>query len=87
MEPGCEFYTLNEEVTGKLIYIEAWTTQQHWLDHMEEPTVAEIFSGVADKLEHEVEVYEMYNLPTGVSGKGTLGSSDLSLLKNTVSET
>jgi hypothetical protein len=43
---------------------------------MQEPTVAEILSGVADKLEHEVEVYEMYNLPTGVSGKGTLGSSD-----------
>ena len=74
-EPVCEFYTLNEEVTGKLIYLEAWTTRRHWLDHMKEPTVAEILGGVEGKLEREVDVYEMYNLPTGLSGKGTLRSS------------
>lgn len=74
-EPGCEYYTMNEEVNGKFIHIEAWTTKQHWLDHIEKPTVVEILAGVEGKLERDVEVFEMYNVPTGTSGKGTLAAS------------
>lgn len=74
-EPGCEYYTMNEEVNGKFIHIEAWTTKQHWLDHIEKSTVVEILAGVEGKLERDVEVFEMYNVPTGNSGKGTLSAS------------
>ena len=71
-EPGCEFYTMNEGSDGRLIQIEAWTTKQHWIDHMEEPTVRDILAGVEGKLEGPVEVHEMYNIPTGTSGKGSI---------------
>lgn len=71
-EDGCEFYTMNEDVEGRFIHIEAWTTRQHWIDHVEMPTVREILSGVEGKLTREVEVYEMYNVPTGDLGKGSL---------------
>ena len=74
-EPGCEFYTMNEEVEGRLVHIEAWTTKQDWLDHMERQTVIDILSGVEGKLSKEIEVYELYNVPTGHSGKGTLSKS------------
>ena len=74
-EAGCEFYTMNEDVDGRLIQIEAWSTKQHWLDHMEQPTVSEILSGVEGKLIKKIEVYEMYNVPTGQSGKGSIGQS------------
>jgi quinol monooxygenase YgiN len=73
-EVGCEFYTLNQDVEGRLIYVEAWSTRQHWLDHMEEPTVKEILAGVEGKLVKDVEVYELYNLPTGLTGKGVLAA-------------
>jgi quinol monooxygenase YgiN len=73
-EAGCEFYTLNQDVEGRLIYVEAWSTRQHWLDHMEEPTVKEILAGVEGKLVKDVEVYELYNLPTGLTGKGVLAA-------------
>ena len=69
-EPGCEFYTMNEEVDGRLIQIEAWTTKQHWLEHIEQQTVIDILAGVAGKLTKDIDVYEMYNIPTGTSGKG-----------------
>jgi quinol monooxygenase YgiN len=74
-EPGCEFYTMNEDVDGRLIQIEAWTTKQHWLDHIEQQTVLDILAGVEDKLTKDIEVYEMYNLPTGTSGKGVLAQA------------
>lgn len=74
-EAGCEFYTMNEDVEGRFVHIEAWTTKQHWLDHMLQPTVAEILKGVEGKLEREVEVYELYNVPTGTSGKGSLAAA------------
>lgn len=74
-EAGCEYYTLNEDVEGRLIYIEAWTTKADWLEHMKQPSVATILSGVEGKLVKEVEVYEMYNLPTGASGKGSITAS------------
>jgi quinol monooxygenase YgiN len=71
-EPGCEFYTMNEEVDGRLIQIEAWTTKQHWLDHIGQQTVIDILAGVAGKLTKDIDVYEMYNIPTGTSGKGVI---------------
>lgn len=74
-EPGCEFYTMNEDVDGRFVHIEAWTTRQHWVDHMDKPSVKEILAGVKGKLAREIEVYEMYNVPTGDSGKGSLGRS------------
>jgi len=73
-EPGCEFYTMNEDVDGRFVHIEAWTTRQHWIDHMEQPSVAEILAGVEGKLAREIEVFELYNIPTGDSGKGTIRS-------------
>lgn len=73
-EPGCEFYTMNEDVDGRFVHIEAWTTRQHWIDHMEQPSVAEILSGVQGKLAKEIEVFELYNIPTGTSGKGSIRS-------------
>ena len=74
-EPGCEFYTMNEDVEGRFIHIEAWTTKQHWLDHMEKQTVIDILAGVDGKLTKDVEVYELYNVPTGTSGKGSLAQA------------
>ena len=74
-EPGCEFYTMNEAVEGIIIQIEAWTTKQHWVDHIEAPTVKEILSTVEGKLLKDIDVFEMYNVPAGNSGKGSLRQS------------
>jgi quinol monooxygenase YgiN len=74
-EAGCEFYALNQDVEDRLIFIEAWSTRQDWIDHMEQPTVKEILAGVEGKLQRDVEVYELYNVPTGTSGKGTLAQA------------
>ena len=74
-EPGCEFYTMNEDVEGRFVHIEAWTTRQHWVEHIAKPSVKEILAGVEGKLTRDVEVYEMYNVPTGDSGKGSLAAS------------
>jgi hypothetical protein len=45
------------------------------MDHIEKPTVVEILAGVEGKLVRDIEVYELYNVPTGNSGKGTLSAS------------
>jgi quinol monooxygenase YgiN len=71
-EAGCEYYALHQDVDGRLIFVEAWSTRQLWIEHMEEPTVKEILAGVEGKLVRDVEVYELYNLPAGLSGKGSL---------------
>jgi quinol monooxygenase YgiN len=71
-EKGCEFYALNQDVEGRLIYVEAWTTRDLWVEHNDAPTVQEIRAGIEGKLVKDVEVYELYNLPTGSSGKGSL---------------
>jgi hypothetical protein len=42
---------------------------------MEQPTVKEILATVEGKLQREVEVYELYNVPTGNSGKGSLAQA------------
>lgn len=74
-EAGCEFYTLNQDVEDRLIFIEALSTPQDWLDHMGQPTVKEILAGVEGKLQRDVEVYELYNVSTGTSGRGTLAQA------------
>jgi quinol monooxygenase YgiN len=66
---------MNQDVEGRFIHVEAWTTRQHWIDHIEQPTVKEILAGVEGKLERDVEVYELYNVPTGTSGKGSLAQA------------
>jgi len=87
-EPGCIFYTMNEDGEGRFVHIEAWATRQDWIDHMEQPTVKEILATVEGKLQREVEVYDLYNVPTGTSGKGSLAQaepSDLVLSQNSKS--
>ena len=71
-EPGCEFYTLNEDVDGRFVFIEAWSTRALWQEHNDRQTVEDIIAGVEGKLQRDVEVYEMYNQPTGSVGKGSL---------------
>lgn len=71
-EKGCEFYALNQDVEGRLIYVEAWTTRELWMEHNDAPTVQEIRAGIEGKLVKDVEVYELYNLPVGSTGKGSL---------------
>ena len=73
-EPGCEFYALHQDVEGRLVFVEAWTTRELWITHCEMPTVKEILAGVEGKLQRDVEVYEMYGVPSGASGKGLLAS-------------
>jgi hypothetical protein len=36
--------------------------------------VIDILAGVEGKLTKDIEVYEMYNIPTGTSGKGSIRS-------------
>jgi len=71
-EPGCVFYTMNEDSEGRFVHIEAWETRQHWLNHMKHESVAEILSGVEGKLTKDITVYELYNVPTGQSGMGSI---------------
>lgn len=71
-EPGCEFYTMNETTDGRFIHIEAWESRELWQQHNARETVKEIVAGVEGKLLCDVEVTEMYNLPTGKLGKGSL---------------
>lgn len=71
-EEGCDFYTLNESVTGELIFIEAWDTRELWMKHNGHSTVATVNEGVVGRLQKPVEVKEMYGLPAGSPTKGQL---------------
>lgn len=71
-EEGCDFYTLNESVTGELIFIEAWDSRELWVKHNGHSTVARVNAGVEGKLQKPVEVKEMYSLPAGDTLKGVL---------------
>lgn len=71
-EEGCDFYTLNESVSGELIFIEAWDSRELWVKHNGHSTVATVNAGVAGKLLKPVEVKEMYSLPAGDATKGSL---------------
>jgi|UniRef100_UPI0040488819 quinol monooxygenase YgiN len=71
-EPGCELYAMHEDVEGRFIYVETWTTRDDWTDHVDRQTVKDILTGVEGKLIGEIQVFEMHNLSTGSSGKGSL---------------
>jgi len=74
-EPGCELYALHEAVDGTLIFVEMWTTRQHWQEHMDRDTVQEVMASTAGKLAADIEVHEAYGLPAGLSEKGVLPES------------
>ena len=71
-EPGCELYAMHEDVEGRFIFVETWTTRDDWTDHVDRQTVKDILTGVEGKLIGEIQVFEMHHLSTGSSGKGSL---------------
>jgi quinol monooxygenase YgiN len=71
-ETGCDFYTLNEAVSGELVFIEAWDTRELWIEHNGHNSVATVTRGVEGKLVKPVAVSEMYSLPAGDPEKGSL---------------
>ena len=60
IELGCLFYDLYEELSGKLIFIEAWESRELWQIHNDAPTVERIVEFIAGKLSEPVVVQEMY---------------------------
>ena len=60
LELGCLYYDLHEEVSGKLIFIEAWESRDLWQIHNDAPTVARILEFIDGKLLEPVMVQEMY---------------------------
>ena len=60
LELGCLYYDLYEEVSGKLIFIEAWESRELWQIHNDAPTVARISEFIDGKLLEPVMVQEMY---------------------------
>ena len=60
LELGCLYYDLYEEVSGKLIFIEAWESRDLWQIHNDAPTVARIRKFIDGKLSEPVLVQEMY---------------------------
>jgi quinol monooxygenase YgiN len=60
LELGCLYYDLYEEVSGKLIFIEAWESRDLWQIHNDAPTVERIVEFIAGKLSEPVVVQEMY---------------------------
>jgi quinol monooxygenase YgiN len=55
-EPGCNFYDLYDEASGKLVFIEQWATREDWLVHNDAPSVAKINQFVEGKLTQPVEL-------------------------------
>lgn len=49
--------------------------RQHWIEQMKQPFVAKILAGVEAKPAREVEIFELYNIPTGESGKCSIAAS------------
>jgi len=60
LEPGCLFYDLYDEVTGKLLFIEAWESRELWQIHNDAPTVARILAFIDGRLSAPVLIQEMY---------------------------
>ncbi len=60
LEMGCICYDLYEEVSGKLLFIEAWESRELWQIHNDAPTVARILEFIDGKLSEPVLVQEMY---------------------------
>ncbi|EIC91382.1 hypothetical protein IMCC13023_09350 [Candidatus Aquiluna sp. IMCC13023] len=60
LELGCLLYDLYEEVSGKLMFIEAWESRELWEIHNNAPTVGRILEFIDGKLSEPVVVQEMY---------------------------
>jgi len=71
-EAGCELYAIHEEVNGRILFVEKWTTRQLWQEHLGLDTVARIKAGVAGKLQEDINVMEMYGAPVGDPARGAL---------------
>lgn len=71
-EPGCEIYSLHEDVQGRLVFVESWTSKDLWEQHKGHSTVERILALTKPHLAREVEVIEMYSVPAGKSDKGLL---------------
>lgn len=71
-EDGCELYALHEDVDGRFVLIEKWTTREAWRVHVGLPGVAKLHHDLASLLEREVEVLEMYGHGVGTPEQGTL---------------
>lgn len=62
LEPGCLYYDPYKEVSGKLLFIEAWETRELWEIHNAAETVAELRGFLEGKLTEAILVQEMYRL-------------------------
>lgn len=71
-EPGCEIYSLHEDVQGRLVFVESWTNRDLWEQHKGHSTVERILALTKPHLACDVEVIEMYALPAGTTEKGLL---------------
>ena len=60
LEPGCELYQLHESVDGQHVFVENWTTREHWVTHGQHKNVDKIQAEIKDKLEIDVLVMAMY---------------------------
>jgi len=61
-EEGCELYALHEEVEGRLVMIEKWSSRELWQCHGELEPVARIQAGIEGLLQEELDVQEMYGV-------------------------
>jgi quinol monooxygenase YgiN len=71
-EEGCELYALHEEVGGRLVFIEKWTTRELWQEHTRAPSVFGLTARLEGALEKPVEVWEMSGHPVGDPVLGSL---------------
>lgn len=62
LEEGCELYALHEEVEGRLVMIEKWSSRELWQRHGELEPVARIRAGIEGRLREELDVQEMYGV-------------------------
>jgi quinol monooxygenase YgiN len=71
-EDGCELYALHEDVDGRFVLIEKWTTREAWRVHVGLPSVAKLRRDLTGLLERDIEVLEMYGHGVGTEEQGTL---------------
>jgi quinol monooxygenase YgiN len=71
-EDGCELYALHEDVDGRFVLIEKWTTREAWRVHVGLPSVDNLHRDLTGLLERDIEVLEMYGHGVGTPEQGTL---------------
>jgi len=71
-EEGCELYALHEEVDGRLVLIEKWTTRELWQEHLSSPAVSALGASLEGLLQAPVDIWEMYGTPAGDAALGEL---------------